>query len=47
MTTTVVELSSLEWNVLLAMKEELEPDEINSDPGKHVQTLLIFQRNFH
>jgi len=32
MTTTVVELSSLEWNVLLAMKEELEPDEINSDP---------------
>ena len=34
MTTTVVELSSLEWNVSLAMKEELEPDEINFDPYK-------------
>ncbi len=31
-TTTVVELDQEEWDVLLAMKEELAPDEISSDP---------------
>jgi hypothetical protein len=28
----VVELDELEWRVLLALKEELQPDEINSQP---------------
>lgn len=32
MTTTTVELADEEWKVLLAMKEELEPDEIVADP---------------
>ncbi len=31
-TTTTVELDDREWEVLLALKEELAPDEINSDP---------------
>lgn len=32
MTTATVELGDEEWRVLLAMKEELEPDEIVGDP---------------
>lgn len=32
MTTTTVELTDEEWKVLLAMKEELQPDEIVADP---------------
>ena len=32
MTTTTVELDAEEWKVLLAMKEELQPDEIVADP---------------
>ena len=31
-TTTTVELSPEEWDVLLALKEELQPDEICEDP---------------
>ncbi|MDE0825377.1 MAG: Lrp/AsnC family transcriptional regulator [Akkermansiaceae bacterium] len=32
MTTTTVKLTDEEWKVLLAMKEELQPDEIVADP---------------
>jgi DNA-binding Lrp family transcriptional regulator len=32
MTTTTVDLDAEEWKVLLAMKEELQPDEIVADP---------------
>ena len=32
MTTNVVELSPIEWEVLLAIKEELQINEINNDP---------------
>jgi len=32
MTTTVVELTQEEWNVLLALKGELTPDEISENP---------------
>jgi DNA-binding Lrp family transcriptional regulator len=32
MTTTTVELNEEEWNVLLALKEELTPDEIGTNP---------------
>ena len=32
MTTTVVELDELEWKVLLALKEELAPDEVVGAP---------------
>jgi DNA-binding Lrp family transcriptional regulator len=32
MTTTTVELSDEEWRVLLAMKEELRPEEVCADP---------------
>ena len=32
MTTNVVELSPIEWEVLLAIKEELQMNEINNDP---------------
>lgn len=32
MTTAIVELDPLEWKVLLALKEELEPDEITENP---------------
>lgn len=32
MTTTVVELEPAEWNVLLALKEELAPDEVVEQP---------------
>ena len=32
MTTTTVQLTDEEWKVLLAMKEELQPDEIVADP---------------
>lgn len=35
MTTTAVDLTDEEWNVLLALKEELTPDEINANPWEN------------
>jgi DNA-binding Lrp family transcriptional regulator len=39
MTTTPVELTDEEWEVLLALKEELSPDEIVALPWEHRATL--------
>lgn len=48
MTTTVVELDPEEWDVLLALKEELEPDEIVENPwDRRAEMAGVSLERFH
>ena len=47
LTTTVVELTPLEWKVLLSIKEELELHEINEDPwSKRAESIGLSKEDY-